>query len=329
MQAPVFSDPFVKQQTLLVVGMTLVVAATFVVLDVSAVLPLDASIVAQAANVFSYFSGLSSLLFGYFVFNQLEAFWAVKTGSLDGFLTALSDLVCLASVWFPSSTDQSTVAFKQTLIRWGLAAFALMCGTASPEGSASEATARCVARGLLSAPEASLVVQHSHDAVTPLLWMHAALEAQLVGTPGESFKRDKAQEKVLAMRTHLGGVLTAVSPFGNQPLPLVHLMSALVKIQLFLLAVSQGVVIASITLGDSSGSKAMPIGFSLAMAVATPVIYQGLLEFVVMIRNPFGRDWLDLPTRLFHAQCRNECFQCVAVGEATAALPTVQAAKLH
>lgn len=325
-QAPVFSDPFVKQQTMFVVGMTLVVAATFVVLDRSAVLPLDAAIAAQAASVFAYFSGLSSLLFGYFVFNQLSAFLAVKTGYLDGFMSAFGDLVCLVSVWLPG-TDAPTAVVKQTLVRWGLAAFALMCGTASPEGSGPDATAHCVARGLLSAPEALLVAAHHHDATTPLLWMHAALEAQLLGTPGEGFKRYKAQDKLLAMKNNLGGVLTAVSPFGNQPLPLVHLMSALVKIQLFLLGVSQGVAIASVVLGSSSG-KAVQIGFSLAMAVATPVIYQGLLEFVVMIRNPFGRDWLDLPTRLFHAQCRDECLQCVQVGEAAAALPTVQAAKL-
>ena len=324
-QAPVFSDPFVKQQTMLVVGMTLLVAAIFFVLDKTQVLPLDDAILAQTSSVFVYFSGLGSLLFGYFVFTQLSAFTTVKMTYLDGYLTTFSDLVVLSSVWCPGK-DQASVDFKHTIIRWGLAAFALMCGTASPDGSAADATAQCVSRGLLSEHEAELMSNQGHDATTPLLWMQAALEKKLIGMSGEGFKRYKATEKMLIMRGHLTSVLTAVSPFGNQPLPLVHLMSALVKMQLFLLGVSKGAAIAAVALSDTNG-KPMQMGFSLAMAVATPIIYQGLLEFLIMIRNPFGRDWLDLPTRLFHARCRDECFNFVKVGETTTSLSTVQAAK--
>jgi hypothetical protein len=59
---------------------------------------------------------------------------------------------------------------------------------------------------------------------------------------------------------------------------------------LFLLAIKEGVNIADIVMGDTSG-KTPQILFSLLMAVSTPIIFQGLLEFVIMIRNPFGNDW--------------------------------------
>ena len=84
---------------------------------------------------------------------------------------------------------------------------------------------------------------------------------------------------------------------------------------------------ASIVVGESSGKMAQ-IFFSLLMAVSTPVIFQGLLEFVIMIRNPFGKDWVDLPTQLIHQQLRDEMFQYTGAGEGAAAIPTVKAAKL-
>jgi hypothetical protein len=59
------------------------------------------------------------------------------------------------------------------------------------------------------------------------------LEAQLSTKKGVDFKVSKAEDKVLMMRNGVGCTLTAVSSFGLTPLPLVHLMSALVKIVSF------------------------------------------------------------------------------------------------
>jgi len=87
------------------------------------------------------------------------------------------------------------------------------------------------------------------------------------------------------------------------------------------------VCIADIIVGESSG-KTPQILFSLLMAVSTPIIFQGLLEFVIMIRNPFGTDWVDFPTLLFHQQIRDEMMQYIKVGELAAKLDTVKQAKL-
>ena len=62
--------------------------------------------------------------------------------------------------------------------------------------------------------------------------------------------------------------------------------------QLALLSLKEGIFIADVIVGDSVG-KAPQICFALLVTVATPVIYQGLLEFVNMISNPFGADWSE------------------------------------
>lgn len=76
-------------------------------------------------------------------------------------------------------------------------------------------------------------------------------------------------------------------------------------------------------MGASNG-KAVQVAFSLLMATTTPVMFQGLLEFVVMIRNPFGSDWIDLPISSIYRGMRDEMFQYVTNGEAAASLPSVK-----
>jgi hypothetical protein len=57
-----------------------------------------------------------------------------------------------------------------------------------------------------------------------------------------------------------------------------------------LLGIKEGTHIADIIIGETVG-KGPQITFALMMAITTPVIMQGLLEFVIMIKNPFGDDW--------------------------------------
>jgi hypothetical protein len=125
------------------------------------------------------------------------------------------------------------------------------------------------------------------------------------------------------MRSGIGGVACACSSFGLTPLPLVHLMSGLVKMQLFLLAIKEGVEIAGICVDESEG-KALQIGFCLLMLTVTPIIFQGLLEFVIMVNNPFGDDWVDYPIALYHKQIRDELQQYMRAGESAKTLDSVK-----
>jgi len=254
----------------------------------------------------------------------LGTYSTIKGAYLGGFWGYACELMAMTGVWFPE-TDAATTEFKTTVVRWNLASYALMCYTADPECTPDQGIANCAARGLLTAEEAALVASLGGNAVLPLQWVFGVFAQNLEGRRGRDFKMDKVESKVLQIRGSIGSALAAVSSFGLTPLPLVHLMSALVKMQLFLLGLKEGVNCASIVVGESSG-KVAQIFFSLLMAVSTPVIFQGLLEFVIMIRNPFGKDWVDFPTLLFHKQIRNDMLQLIHIAELGVDVPFVKQA---
>lgn len=322
-KAPVFSEPFVLQQTIFVLVMTVLIAATFMILDQTNTVVMDSNLVGQSAGIFGYFGGMSGFLFGFFIFDQLATYVCVKGTYLGNFWGAFSELIFLTSVWFPGA-DKKTQEFKTTVVRWGMASFSLMCMSADSDTfSPEERVAACVRRSLLTAEEAAGVSAAGGNATIPLVWMFEVFEVNLKGQPGADVKITKIEDKILGMRANISNVLSAVSSFGLTPLPLIHLMSALVKAQLFFLGIKEGIAIADIMMGASNG-KAVQVAFSLLMATTTPVMFQGLLEFVVMIRNPFGSDWIDLPISSIYRGMRDEMFQYVTNGEAAASLPSVK-----
>lgn len=323
-RAPVFSHPFVRIQALVVFLLTVFVAGTLITTHNTGFMLIDSNLVGQSAAIFDYFSGLSSFLFGFFVFDQLGNFLTIKGSYLGGFWGGFADVSNLMAVWFPE-TDEKTAEFKDTIIRYGLASYALMCGSASGELPSEQANVdEAVARQLLTPQEGELVAQMGYNAAVPLLWMLPLFSSNLAGHRGEGFKLGKIEDKIINMRSGVGGVLTAISSFGLTPLPLVHLMSALVKVQLFLLAVKEGANLADIYLNESTG-KFIQMSFSTLMVISTPIIFQGLLEFVIMIRNPFGSDWVDLPTRLYHSQMRDGMGKFVKAAELALELDTMKA----
>lgn len=241
-KAPVFSDSFVLLQTLFILIMVAVVAATFTILHKVNVLVVDANLVGQSASIFDYFGNLSGFLFGFFIFDQLAAYTNLKNNYLGGYWGAFSETLFLTSVWFPAD-DRATKEFKTTIVRWGLAAYTLMCGSADPDTSEADCTAHCVNRGLLTTEEAELVTQMGGGATVPLLWMFDVFETNLAGKPGDAFKVYKIEDKILGMRVGISSVLTQVSSFGLTPLPLIHMMSALVKI----VSISYGLLLSLLT----------------------------------------------------------------------------------
>mmetsp|Transcript_66248 Transcript_66248/g.149552 ORF Transcript_66248/g.149552 Transcript_66248/m.149552 type:complete len:390 (-) Transcript_66248:264-1433(-) len=323
--APAFSDKFVMKQTWAVVIMVVAWAFIFMLLHLSHVMHVDSNLVGQSSDIFGYFGSLTGFLFGFFIFDNLATYTTVKNNYLGGFWGAFQTLMALTGAWFPAN-DPKTKNFKITIVRWGLASFNLMCGEAKDDGKIEEIMANTVAKGLLTPEEADAVTSLSGNPVVPLLWMIEVFQKNLDGHRGADFKVNKAEDNILLMRAGVGNTLTAVSSFGLTPLPLVHLMSALVKIQLLLLSVKEGVNIADILVNEHDG-KTLQLCLSLLMSVATPIIFQSLLEFVIMIRNPFGDDWVDLPTRFYQQQIRDEMLDLIRAGEVAAALPTVKDAK--
>jgi hypothetical protein len=131
---------------------------------------IDSNLVGQSAGIFDYFGGLSSFLFGFFIFDKLGGYLTVKNSYLGGFWGGFQDLMTLVGVWFPE-TDEKTSLMKKTLVRWGLASLALMCYTAGGLLDEAEIIRLVVKRELLSEEEVALVQELGMNPVVPLLWM--------------------------------------------------------------------------------------------------------------------------------------------------------------
>jgi hypothetical protein len=48
--------------------------------------------------------------------------------------------------------------------------------------------------------------------------------------------------------------------------------------------------------GSCLGTPKLVITIECLIIACTPIFYQGFLEFVRQVSNPFGDDWIDLPT---------------------------------
>jgi len=325
MKAPVLLEPYVLKQSKFIFMVTAFIASTFVLGDAFNLLIIDSSLVNQSANIFFYFSGLAGFLFGFFIFNNLAKFNYMKNNCVGAFWGNFLDLCVLTGAWFPSK-DKATIEFKQSIVRWGMATFFLMCASADPSKSEEDVVNEALARQLLTKEEADTMTRMGGHPEVPLLWMIDAYEPLVETLPAKGVKPGSVNSKIMAMRQGVGGVLISVSHSGLQPLPLVHLMAMLVKLQLLLLATKEGIFIADVVRGDGVG-KSPKVFFAITMVVVTPIVLQGLLEFIIQIRNPFGSDWIDFPTSQYFSSMRDEVCAALAIGEDAANLPTLKAIK--
>jgi hypothetical protein len=107
-----------------------------------------------------------------------------------------------------------------------------MAGIAN-EQDKTELIKEVQSRNLLTDQEAEVVTKCEGCAVAPLMWMFSTFEKNIHTVHAETgcdVKVNKIEDKILVMSAGIINTLTAVSSYGLTPLPLVHLMSALVKI---------------------------------------------------------------------------------------------------
>ena len=320
-KAPVFAHPFVAIQAITTVIIAASFGAGFYSAHKSGFMHIEAGLMGQASNLFSYFTGLSGFLFGFFIFNGLGGYNTIKNNYLGGFWGGAQNLMVLVPTFFP---EPEHAELRETIIRWTMASFTLMCGLVTDGLSYEKLMDLLEKRNLLTIDETQMMNGYHGNPNVPLMWAMMSLKAQIYkyDLPGPHHKGVALEKTLLAMRGSIGGVLTACSTFGQTPLPLVHLMSALVKMQLFFLALNEGLVMASICVDESEG-KIPQLMMCGLMLIVTPIIFQGLLEFVIMVNNPFGEDWVDYPASLYYVQLRDEIMLYNDAGTAALDLGTV------
>jgi len=306
--SPVLKDGFVVMQALAVMGIAVGICSGLVVLDEANVIEVDATLCAMADSVFNYFGALMGFLFGYYVFSAVAQADQCKNFGVGGYMGAGANLMMLTAGWFPES-DAQTKEFKREVLRLSLSIFALTCGEGA-EKPKDEVISEVVARGLLTDSEAKAVkaAQGGHCNV-PLIWIQEAYRKKFDMQPDDPCivaRMAKVETLTIQMRGGIGTILSLVSGWGLQPLPLVHMMSGLVKWQFFLLALKEGIAVAFMLEHMPPAAQVSQLTMSALIVFLTPIIFQSLLEVVAQIRNPFGDDWVDYPRLLFHKWVRDE-----------------------
>jgi hypothetical protein len=281
-------------QALIIMAITFVVSfACFVMVEIEIFTVGDGSMMTVASAVgliYTYFGGLTALLFVYFVFTSLGGYNTVKNDHFGLLSGGMVNLIILTCSWLPSK-EKEFMDFKERIVRWGLAAFALTAWVASGNLSRSEAVGRAVEFDFLTGSEAEAMKESDFHPASPVMWMVPAYEKMIKS----DFKMDEVAHIVLQLKAGVCSTLNDVSSYTQAPLPLIHLMSALVKLQLLLQALKSGVDL-SVVFFSTTNTKYIQASFILLSTFVTPIFYQGLLEFVIQIANPFGNDWIDLPT---------------------------------
>jgi len=307
--SPVLQDGFVIVQAVCVVIMSAVICAILVTLAEHKIIEIDPALVAMSAAVFGYFGSLMGFLFGYFVFTSVAQANSCKNNGVGGYMAAFANLMMLTGAWFPED-DVETKDFKREILRLALSMFALVCGEGH-ETPKEQVIQEVVARGLLTDVEAKVVKEATggHCNV-PLIWIHQAfrkkMDKQVPADPCLAARMDRVEMQTCAARGGIGTILSLASGWGHPPLPLVHMMSGLVKWQFFLLALKEGIALAYMLETQPPAAQVSQFTMSVLIVFLTPVIFQSLLEVVIQIRNPFGDDWVDYPRLLFHKWLRDE-----------------------
>ena len=274
--SPTFFRPFVLMQAMLVVAFAFLTAFICYLMAELGMLTIgDGSLTelqAKISEIHNFFGGLTGFLFAYFVFTQLSDYNTIKGVHLGDFTGAAINLVFLTNRWVPgNAVGSKELAFKETVLRWIMAVYALTCYVASdtPKMAPAEALAKVVEKKYLTAKEAAAVAEAGHNVCAPLFWIPPAYESMLASDARVA----KATGYVLSMRRGVGGVLTAVSSYGQFPLPLVHLMSAFVKVALLFQGLKSGVDLAMVLYIDT-GTKGIQMSMIFVITIITPIFYQ-------------------------------------------------------
>ena len=127
--------------------------------------------------------------------------------------------------------------------------FALVCGEASGK-SRDEVVISTITRGLLNGPEAKAIMAASggHCNV-PLVWIQQAyrkmLEREELCAPPRDIppRMGRVEACCIGMRAGIGTILGGTSGWGHAPLPFVHLISGMIKLQFLLLAIKEATAI--------------------------------------------------------------------------------------
>lgn len=302
----IFQHTRIWWQILVYLLMAAFVAAAFYLL-----VPQPAKIdYASARELSAYFNMILPFLFGIYLNNIFGRWWTMRTegiGMINNSVNNLSVMLSSQSTFLESRFLEA----KHVLLRYGLLTHELTFRIA--RGTDGDMT-DMVRAGALTQDEND-VIKNLAGGKAQAVWVWIQMlwdglfSAGLIPSQVHQVALGhiaNGRQAAKLIRTHLGT---------QMPFAYTHLMACLVHVNLFVLAIQAGIVIAKCIgkLQDRAAGKEVS-DFQAEVLLITqmlyltliPLIYLGFLEFSNEIADPFGVDRNDFPRPALHNVMHDE-----------------------
>ncbi|KAL1522857.1 hypothetical protein AB1Y20_017824 [Prymnesium parvum] len=281
-------------------------------------------------------AGLFFLL-GPYVGLSVARWWQMRLDLVGGVWGAVADLNFYAAVFFNSGSVADREA-RALNLRYGLAAHALLYLGARGNDNLDE----LVEDGLLLPEEAAALDGLPSKSQMVFQWVAEFWTKALdpdsdfatTRSPHVFFIAPAVLKRCMDARGAAGGALALV--YTQLPFPYVHLLSLLVEVACVVNAICSGAHTGYVLSEPTCTGNAVPssahrfryeiqegcppalmvysfaatgmiIAGWLITAVSYPIIYHGLLSIGIMVSNPLGEHFIDLPGQFYSQVMRAEC----------------------
>eukprot|EP00747_Dinoflagellata_sp_TGD_P178493 gnl/TRDRNA2_/TRDRNA2_27446_c0_seq1.p1 gnl/TRDRNA2_/TRDRNA2_27446_c0~~gnl/TRDRNA2_/TRDRNA2_27446_c0_seq1.p1 ORF type:complete len:515 (+),score=53.86 gnl/TRDRNA2_/TRDRNA2_27446_c0_seq1:133-1677(+) len=246
-----------------------------------------------------YMNSFVPFVLGLYITLVIGRWWALRVKALGAVMDAICNTMLVVSCVLPQPEN---AVVRDVVVKWSMASIFLLAKAAREDESLDD----LVAKGLLSASEVELLRNMSPYGRSMVMW------AWIMRLTQEKF--DKAAGPMPnspKLRCVWGlclnardGIQTIHTYLQTQlPFAYVHLITLLVNVNNFCIAVKCGVVfIVANAKGDRQDMLYQVLQFTLV-----PVLYHGMLSISYLIHDPFGEDMLDYPIAAFAQYVAESC----------------------
>lgn len=314
-------------QILIYIGLSAVIAVLFVRF-VSSPAKINPDAMSKVSN---YFNTFLPFLFGIYLNNIFNRWWAMRTQGVSGLNNSLNSMCVILSSQLHGHESRD---IKKLLLRYGLLTHELIYRVArKTDGNLQD----LVQSGALMAEECAIISELSPGPGRPqavfvwiqLLW-DGLLRQKLIPWHAHQVVLHLIAEGRTATKTIFTHLNTQI------PFAYVHLMACLVHFNLLILSLQAGMIFAK-AIGiiiaaknpapgkhtDSDTGASTLLVAQIIYLTMVPMLYLGFLELSQEISDPFGTDLNDFPRAQFHnvMQDENESFIHMAETMPPALLP--------
>lgn len=271
---------------------------------------------AKVREVVDYFSLFVAVALAYHISLAVDRWWEMRTTMLGGLWCAVDDLTMILAAHFPSREHRR---LKTLVLRYCLLSVELLFMQAR---GGEEGLNELVQRHLLREDEREKLEHLPNRPQVVWVWIAGIFQRLAEGGKLPSRLLSEFYGICTRGRSAIGGVCVHLDT--QLPFSYVHLISAVVHANNFMVAAKCGTVAAvalrrlrmpeteKAPISDAENFQVLLL--QLFALIAIPVVTLGLLEVGVLISDPLGSALAEFPRSALHVWMRDECeaFQTTA-----------------